>query len=79
VHLTIDGKEVARAVGGNAAGHPRRLLAWLANHLSSRGRRLEAGAIVTTGTHTGLTFAPAGGSATVTFPGIGEATVAFSR
>ena len=31
----IDGKEVKAAVGGNPAGHPKRLLAWLANHAAS--------------------------------------------
>jgi 2-keto-4-pentenoate hydratase len=75
--LSIDGKEVARAVGGNAAGHPRRLLAWLANHRARRGRGLAAGDIVTTGTHTGLVFAAAGATATVRFAGIGEASLAL--
>ncbi|HZT50470.1 MAG TPA: fumarylacetoacetate hydrolase family protein, partial [Stellaceae bacterium] len=36
--LLIDGDEVKRAAGGNPGGHPRRLLAWLANHAASRGR-----------------------------------------
>lgn len=76
--LAIDGSEVARAVGGNAAGHPRRLLAWLANHLSRRGLGLAAGAIVTTGTHTGLVFARAGATAAVSFPGIGEARLTLA-
>jgi 2-keto-4-pentenoate hydratase len=76
--LAIDGGEVARAVGGNAAGHPRRLLAWLANHLSRRGLGLAAGAIVTTGTHTGLVFARAGSTAEVRFPGIGEARLTLA-
>ena len=61
VTLVIDGKEVASAVGGNAAGHPRRLLGWLANHCARRGRGIAAGDIVTTGTHTGLLFAAPGG------------------
>ena len=77
--LDVDGQTVANAVGGNAAGHPGRLLAWLANHLARRGRGLMAGDFVTTGTHTGLVYATPGGVATVTFPGIGEASVAFAR
>jgi 2-keto-4-pentenoate hydratase len=76
--LSIDGKEVARAVGGNAAGHPRRLLTWLANHRARHSRGLAAGDIVTTGTHTGLVFAPAGATATVRFAGIGEASLALA-
>lgn len=35
--------------GGDVLGHPFNSLAWLANHLSSRGRNLEAGQIVLTG------------------------------
>jgi 2-keto-4-pentenoate hydratase len=76
--LSIDGQEVAQAVGGNAAGHPRRLLHWLANHCSRRGRGLAAGDIVTTGTHTGLAFAKAGSTVMVRFPAIGEACLVLA-
>ncbi len=69
---------MASAVGGNAAGHPRRLLTWLANHCARRGRALAAGDIVTTGTHTGLVFAAPGATATVRFPGVGEASVTLT-
>jgi len=73
--LILDGREVASAVGGNAAGHPKRLLAWLATAAARRGRGLARGDIVTTGTHTGLVFAAAGVTATVRFAGIGEASL----
>lgn len=76
--LVVDGKEVASAVGGNAAGHPRRLLAWLANHCARRGRGLLAGDIVTTGTHTGLVFLASGQTATVRFAGLGEAALTLT-
>jgi 2-keto-4-pentenoate hydratase len=76
--LAVDGKEAASAVGGNAAGHPKRLLAWLVNHRARRGRGLAAGDIVTTGTHTGLVFIAAGATATVHFAGIGEASVTLA-
>jgi 2-keto-4-pentenoate hydratase len=76
--LLIDGREVASAVGGNKAGHPRRLLAWLANHCARRGRGLAAGDIVTTGTHTGLVFAAPGATATVRFRGLGEASLTLA-
>jgi 2-keto-4-pentenoate hydratase len=76
--LVIDGAEAASAVGGNAAGHPRRLLAWLANHLAQRHGGLKAGEIVTTGTHTGLRFAPPGAVVTVEFAGLGEATLTLA-
>jgi 2-keto-4-pentenoate hydratase len=77
--LSIDGKEAAQAVGGNAAGHPRRLLHWLANHCARRGRGLIAGDIVTTGTHTGLAFVRAGSVVTIRFPAIGEASLALTE
>jgi 2-keto-4-pentenoate hydratase len=78
VRLIIDGAEVARAIGGNAAGHPKRLLAWLANHRARRGSGLAAGDIVTTGTHTGLLFAKPGATASVRFAGIGEASLTLA-
>jgi len=76
--LTIGGKEVASAIGGNAAGHPRRLLAWLANRRATRGTGIAAGDFVTTGTHTGLVFAEPGATVTVRFAGLGEATLTLA-
>jgi 2-keto-4-pentenoate hydratase len=76
--LLVDGAEAASAIGGNAAGHPRRLLAWLANHCARRGRGLAAGDIVTTGSHTGLVFAAPGTTATVRFAGIGDASLTLA-
>ncbi|HXY98976.1 MAG TPA: fumarylacetoacetate hydrolase family protein [Stellaceae bacterium] len=76
--LVIDGAEVACAMGGNAAGHPKRLLAWLANHCARRGRALAAGDVVTTGSHTGLVFAKPGATATVRFAGVGEARLTLT-
>jgi 2-keto-4-pentenoate hydratase len=71
--LVIGGAEVARAVGGNTAGHPKRLVAWLANHLARRGRPLAAGMFVTTGSHTGLHVAPLCTPVVSRFAGLGEA------
>ena len=76
--LTIDGQEVASAIGGNAAGHPRRLLAWLANHRATRANGIAAGDIVTTGTHTGLVFTEPGATVTVRFAGLGEASLTLT-
>jgi 2-keto-4-pentenoate hydratase len=70
--LVIDGAEVGRAVGGNAAGHPKRLLTWLANHLAQRGRPLATGTFVTTGSHTGLHVAPLRALVLARFSGLGE-------
>lgn len=71
--LVIDGEEAAKAVGGNAAGHPKRLVAWLANHVARRGRPLTAGILVTTGSHTGLHVAPLRAPVVARFTGLGEA------
>jgi 2-keto-4-pentenoate hydratase len=73
--LLVDGSEAKRAVGGNPAGHPRRLIAWLANHAASRGRPLRKGQIVTTGSHTGITIAPLGARIEARFAGLGEAVM----
>ena len=76
--LVIDGTIVASAPhGGNAAGDPRWLLVWLANHCSARGCGLEAGQLVTTGSCTGMTPTGAGAHVTARFPGIGEAAIHF--
>ena len=71
--LIIDGEEVAKAVGGNTAGHPKRLVAWLANHLAERGRPLRAGTFVTTGSHTGLHVAALRAPVVARFSDLGEA------
>ena len=76
--LLVDGAETKRAVGGNPGGHPRRLLAWLANHAASRGRPLRKGQIVTTGSHTGITIAPPGARITARFEGLGEAVLTLA-
>ncbi|HYM01518.1 MAG TPA: fumarylacetoacetate hydrolase family protein [Stellaceae bacterium] len=75
--LRVDDREVASAVGGNAAGHPGRLLAWLADHLSRRGRGLAAGDIVTTGSHTGLVHVGPSAVVAARFAGLGEAVLSL--
>ena len=76
--LLIDGKDIRRANAGTPGGHPRRLLGWLANHAARREHPLKRGDIVTTGSHTGMYDAPAGGQVTVRFDGIGEASLSFA-
>ena len=79
VTLEIDGKRVAEAQGGNAAGHPLRLLVWLANHAGRLGRGLAAGDIITTGSHTGLVFAHAGARVAARVATIGEVNLDLSE
>jgi 2-keto-4-pentenoate hydratase len=75
--LLVDGAEAASAVGGNNAGHPRRLLTWLANHCARRGLPLAAGTIVTTGAHA-LVTAPPHAAVTARFAGLGEASLTLT-
>ncbi|HKT18709.1 MAG TPA: 2-keto-4-pentenoate hydratase [Stellaceae bacterium] len=76
--LLIDGEEVRSAISGTPGGHPRRLLAWLANHAARRGHPLKRRDIVTTGSHTGMYDAPAGAHVTARFEGVGEASLTFA-
>jgi 2-keto-4-pentenoate hydratase len=75
VELDVDGASAVRDRDSNAAGEPLRLLAWLANHAAARVGGLRKGAVVTTGTWTGLTLVPQGAPVCARFPGIGEARV----
>lgn len=79
VRLAIDGKILVDTVGGNTGGDPRRLLVWLINHCRERRGGLAAGAIVTTGSFTGMTFVEPGARAEAHFPRIGRASVEFPR
>ena len=76
--IAIDGKEVRRAKSGTPGGHPKRLVAWLANHAAARGLPLKAGMIITTGSHTGMLDAAPGATVTARFQGIGEASLQFA-
>lgn len=55
--LRVDGDEVARGSAAEAGVDPLAVLAWLANELAGRERRLEAGDVVSTGTLTGVYWA----------------------
>ncbi|WP_454739962.1 2-keto-4-pentenoate hydratase [Cupriavidus necator] len=56
VLFTFNGADVVNGAPANPAGDPRRLLPWLVNHVTARGMTLEPGAIVTTGSYTGMHF-----------------------
>jgi 2-keto-4-pentenoate hydratase len=73
----FDDKEVVNKAGGNPAGDLGRLLTWLANHCAARGLGLTTGQIVTTGSCTGMLFAPAGAKARGAVAGLGECAVTF--
>ena len=76
-HLTFNGQVAASTVGGNPAEDVWRMLAWLAQHCVQRGQPLRAGQIVTTGSCTGMLFAPEGTSVVAELAGIGRVEVQF--
>lgn len=77
VSLAVNGAPAGDGVGANALGDPRAALAWLANHLSKRGRGLEAGAVVTTGVVTPFVELEAGDSAVADFGPLGQVQLTF--
>lgn len=71
VNLNINGENVASGLGSNALGDPLNVMVWLANHRRvSKG--LNAGAIVSTGTCTGLVRVVAGDQITADFGSLGK-------
>lgn len=76
--LAFDGRIVAEAKGGNRAGHPLRLLVWLADHAGLLGRGIAAGDIVTTGSHASLKVADSTGRVAAVFLRVGEARLDFT-
>jgi 2-keto-4-pentenoate hydratase len=76
-YLAFDGQPVASTRGANPAGDVWRLLAWLAWHCAQRGHPLRAGQIITTGSCTGLLFAPEGARVQAQLAGIGLVELQF--
>jgi 2-keto-4-pentenoate hydratase len=75
--LKINGAVSADVIGGNPAGDPLRLLYWLANDGSRALGGLRAGAVVTTGSVTGVKFVELPVVAQADLPGIGSVSVAI--
>jgi 2-keto-4-pentenoate hydratase len=69
--LTFDGAPQGEGRGRDVLGHPLDAVAWLADHLATRGRYLAAGMIVMTGSIVATKFPQAGASARFTLDGIG--------
>ena len=76
-YLAFDGQPVASARGANPAADVWRLLAWLALHCSERGLPLRAGQVITTGSFTGMLFAPEGATVVGHLKGIGQVELRF--
>jgi 2-keto-4-pentenoate hydratase len=76
--LLINGETAAEGRGADALGGPLLALAWLANHLPSRGAQLRAGELVTTGTRTPIRRAEAGDHVVAEFADFGNASARFA-
>ena len=71
-HLSFNGQVAAHTTGGNPAADLWRMFAWLARHCAQRGQPLRAGQMVTTGSCTGMLFAPQGAFVVAELHGIGR-------
>jgi len=69
VTLEVDGRVRRSGHGRDVMGHPLRPLVWLANERARLGDGLAAGALVSTGTATGMLLAQAGTRMTARFGG----------
>ena len=75
VRIEVDGEEQASGTGADILGDPWNALAWLANHLSSRGSGLRSGQFVLSGTCTGITPLAPGSSARSDYGALGQVQV----
>lgn len=75
--LSLNGQHVKSGHGRAAMGHPLTSLTWMANWLRERGRQLEAGDIVSTGTCTGHFFVQPGDRLDVEYGPVGRLQAVF--
>lgn len=78
VDLVVNGEVRCRGSGKNVLGSPLNAMAWLSNHLQSRGLQLKAGDIVTTGTACDVYYAETGDDITGDFGKLGSVSLSFS-
>lgn len=76
-YLAFDGQPVASARGANPAGDAWRLLGWLARHCALRGCPLRAGQVITTGSCSGMLYAPEGAHVQGHIKGLGLVELHF--
>jgi 2-keto-4-pentenoate hydratase len=78
VALTQDGNQIAEGRGENAMGHPAKAIVWLAGKLAQRGKGLEKGMVVMTGTLTPIIPIATGSKYVGTFSTLGIVEKRFS-
>lgn len=77
VILTQDGRKLAEGKGEMAMGHPAKAVSWLVGKLADRGRKLEAGQFVMTGTLTPIMLIEKGCTYSANFSSLGEVRITF--
>lgn len=75
VNLEIDGNVNGRGHLGDLMGHPLDVVAWLVRRLAVRGRYIEAGDVVSTGSCTGLVQLTPGRTIVGNFGNLGSLTL----
>ena len=78
VVLSQDGVQIAEGRGEMAMGHPANAVSWLAGKLADRGKGLEAGQLVMTGTLTPILTIEADSTYEAAFSTLGTVTKAFA-
>lgn len=78
VAMRINGQPRGVGTGARALGDPLNVMIWLANQQSRRGRGLEKGTCVSTGTCTGLDPVRPGDSVVADFGSLGTVEIAFA-
>lgn len=76
--MTINGETVGEGHGRDVMGHPFEALAWLANSLAARGKPLQAGQIVLTGSVVATKWLEPGDEMASIIDGLGEARLRVS-
>ncbi|MBS0242605.1 MAG: fumarylacetoacetate hydrolase family protein [Proteobacteria bacterium] len=79
VTLEVNGEVRRSGVGADVMGHPLEPLVWLANARSAVGDGLAAGALVSTGTATGMLLAKAGDRMVARFGGEASVELVFDE
>lgn len=78
VAMHVNGEIKGAGTGKRALGDPMNVMVWLANQQSKRGRDLKAGAVVSTGTCTGLDPVALGDQVVADFGTLGPVEITFS-
>jgi 2-oxo-3-hexenedioate decarboxylase/2-keto-4-pentenoate hydratase len=73
--MVINDEVVGVGWGGDVMGHPLEALAWLANSMAMRGRKLLPGMIVMTGSVVALQSVVANDTVRLTMDGLGEVSL----